>query len=451
MSLLRVTSFRAALGFTLILSLVLAVVLGALYERLQARLLAVDEARVWREAASLNRIYTQAGVRGLAEAINGQAQAGQGLALHLSDSLGVYLAGNVTGFPAPDITSHSGDGWFDFNHLDVVIRARLLALDSDLVLLIGYDRADSDRALADMRGVFALSLFGLLLVGLMGAALLARHNLARVAAMNKALQPVMDGYLDRRIPQSDRGDEWGLMAAHINTVLARLERVIYATREVSDNLAHDLRAPLTRLKMRLEAVMEKADEAQLDQLSDAQGDVDALLRSFNALLALSRLESGIMQLTRKPFDAAAMLENLHALFDAVFEAQGMRLDMQLNPVSGVSGDEALLSQAVVNGLENILAHAARPNSTAVLSLTDAGEAFVITLADEGDGIGQADRARAVERFVRLDESRHGDGSGLGLSLIAAICRHHGGTLELQDNTPGLRLIMRLPKSGNEVG
>lgn len=451
MSLLRVTSFRAAFGFTLILSLVLAAVLGTLYERLQTRLLAVDEARVWREAASLNRIYVEAGVRGVAEAINGQAQAGQGMALQLSNRLGVYLAGNVTAFPAPTITENSGDGWFDFVNQGVAIRARLVALDADLVLLIGYDRADSAQALRDMRRLFALSLLGLVLVGLLGAALLARHNLARVAALNKALQPVMDGYLDRRLPEADRADEWGLMAAHINSVLARLERVIYATREVSDNLAHDLRAPLTRLKMRLEAVMEKADEAQLDQLSDAQGDVDALLRSFNALLALSRLESGIMQLTRKPLDAAAMLENLHALFDAVFEAQGMRLELQLDAVSDITGDEALLSQAVVNGLENILVHAARQGSKAVLSLTDDGERFLITLADEGAGIGEADRARAVERFVRLDDSRNGDGSGLGLSLIAAICRHHGGTLELRDNAPGLRLSMRLPKRGNEVG
>ena len=445
MSVMRATSFRAAFGFTAILVLALALVLSLLFARLEARLGAVEEARIWREAASLTRIYAQGGVKALAEAVTAQADTGQGLALHLTDRLGLYLAGNIKNFPAPEATHARPDGWFDMTVQDTAYRARLVAPDDDLVLLLGFDRGDMDAYLTEIRGLFVLTLIGLSLLGGTGAALLARRNLARVAQMNRHLQPVMHGALNTRLPIASTGDEWALMASHINTMLARLEKLVDATREVSDNLAHDLRAPLTRLRMRLEALSEGAEDAQLDQVSDAMGDVDALLRSFNALLALSRLESGTLKLARRPVDVSSLVENLYDLFEAVFEAQDMTLRIEADAVSGMTGDEALLSQALVNGLENTLAHGARAAGTVTLGVQDVGDAVILSVTDEGPGIAAADRDRAIERFVRLDESRSGDGTGLGLSLIAAICHHHGGTLSLGDNRPGLRLTLHLPK------
>lgn len=445
MSVLRATSFRAAFGFTVLLVASLALVLSLLYTRLEARLMAAEEARIWREAASLTQSFAQGGVKALAEAVTAQADTGQGLALHLTDRLGVYLAGNIKTFPAPEATQTLSDGWFDMVAEGTAYRARLIGVDTDLVLLLGYDRRDMDTSLAEMRRLFLLTLIGLTLLGLAGAAFLARRNLARVAEMNRNLQPVMQGALATRLPVTGSGDEWALMAGHINAMLMRLERLVDATREVSDNLAHDLRAPLTRLRMRLEALRESAEDAQFDQLADAIGDVDALLRSFNALLALSRLESGTTKLARRPIDMTGLVENLHDLFEAVFEAHDMSLQIEIETVGDMAGDEALLSQALVNGLENVLAHGARAGSTVTLGVQDAGNAVTLILADQGPGIAAADRARAIERFVRLDESRAGDGTGLGLSLIAAICRHHGGTLTLEDNAPGLRLVMRLAK------
>ena len=445
MSVLRATSFRAAFGFTTILVLALALVLSLLYARLEARLAAVEETRIWREAASLTRTYAQGGVKALAEAVTAQVDTGQGLALHLTDRLGVYLAGNIKDFPAPEKTQARGNGWFDMTAQDTAYRARLVAPDDDLVLLLGFDRDDMDTSLAAIRRLFLLTLIGLTLLGIAGATLLARGNLARVAKMNRHLQPVMQGALETRLPVAKTGDEWSLMAGHINIMLARLEKLVETTREVSDNLAHDLRAPLTRLRMRLEALSESAVDAQLDQLADALGDVDALLRSFNALLALSRLESGTTKLARRPIDMGALMENLHDLFEAVFEEQDMQLVVEAEVVTNMTGDEALLTQALVNGLENVLAHGARAGSTVTLDLQDAGDAVMLSLADQGPGIAAADRTRAVERFVRLDESRSGDGTGLGLSLISAICHHHGGTLMLDDNAPGLRLTLHIPK------
>lgn len=445
MSVLRATSFRAAFGFIMLLMLVLGLVLSLLYKTLETRLTTAEEARIWREAANLNRYYTQGGVQALGEAVTAAATTGQGLGVQLSDRLGIYLAGNLTRFPAPEATENKADGWFDFTTPQSVYHARFVPLDEDLVLLLGFDRRDLDGALADMQARFALTLIGLTLIGLIGAAALAHRNLARIGEMNRHMQPVLAGVLDTRLPVGARGDEWALLAGHINVMLARLEKLVDATREVSDNLAHDLRAPLTRLKMRLEALMEGAQDDQLDQLGDALEDIDALLRSFNALLALSRLESGTTKLNRVPIDVPALFEKLAGLFEAVFEDAAMTLHVDGAAVA-VSGDEALLSQAIANGLENALAHGARADAHVRLMVRDAGSHIEMEIADQGPGIAAADRSRAVARFVRLDDSRSGDGTGLGMSLVAAICHHHGGGLVLEDNAPGLRLIMQLPKA-----
>ena len=451
MSVLRATSFKSALGFTLVMTGVLALVLGLLYGRIEARLMAGEEARIWREAASLDRIYAQGGLKALAEAVSAQSEAGQGLALHLSNRLGVFLTGNILRLPTPETAVTREADWFDFERGPQRFRARLIAPDADLILLIGFDRRPMETALADMRRLFIITIIGLSLLGLLGALALAARSLARVGQINTRLAPVMKGELSTRLPETGKGDEWALMAAHINTMLAQLERLVDATREVSDNLAHDLRAPLTRLKMRLEALSEGASEAQLDQLDDALGDVDALLRSFNALLTLSRLESGTAQISRQKLDMTLLMADMQDLFEAVFEARHMQLDVTAPPSLGFHADASLLSQAIANGLENILTHGARADTTARLELVEEADAVLVKLSDEGPGIAAQDRARAQERFVRLDESRSGDGTGLGLSLIAAICRHHGGTLELADTTPdavdgnGLKLVMRLPK------
>lgn len=171
MPVLRATSFKAAFGFTAALVLALALVLSLLYARLEARLMAGEEARIWREAASLTRAQAQGGVQAMAQAVTAQADTGQGLALHLTDRLGVYLAGNIKTFPPPAATQNRRDGWFDFASADTHYRARLVAVGDDLVLLLGFDRRDIDAALAEMRHLFLLTLIGLTLLGGAGATL----------------------------------------------------------------------------------------------------------------------------------------------------------------------------------------------------------------------------------------------------------------------------------------
>lgn len=445
MSLWRATSFRAATAYTAALALAVAVVLGLLYQRLEQRLLAMQDGSIWREAANFSRVYEQEGAQKLAALVSIKSDLNQGFVVRLSTSLGVYLAGNLPDFPSPETTERAQDGWFYVTTPDAQIRARVLRLDTDLVVLLGQDMRDTQEFLDTMVRFFALALLGLTIFGLAGGALLARRNLARVAAINQDLQPLMRGQFSSRLSVDASGDEWALMTSHINTMLGRIESLMAESKQVSDNLAHDLRAPLTRLKARLEALLEQSEDAARDQLADALEDVDGLLHSFTALLALSRLESGAATLTRQPLDVADLLTNLHDLFEAVFADKQMRLELDIAAVKDFQGDEPLLVQAVANLLENALTHASVPDSQVTLALRQTDTDILISLTDGGAGIPADKYAEVQKRFVRLEESRSGDGTGLGLSLVAAICRQHGGALELSAARPGLKATLRLPK------
>lgn len=444
MSLFRATSFRAALVYTLVLVVLVGAVLGFVFRRFEAQLINTQDNQIWREAASLSQIYNRDGARALAQAVNAHAASGQGLVLRLSTGLGAYVAGNMRQLPTPDATLRQADDWVHFELQERPLRARFVKLDADIVLLIGYDRRDALQLVATMRNALLFALIGLTLLGLLGGLVLARAAQTRVAAFNRHLQPVMLGALDRRLPV-EGGHEWAQMAVHINDMLARIEQLMQATKQVSDNLAHDLRAPLTRLHMRLEKLALKNSGETADELAEALSDIDGLLRSFAALLTLSRLDSGVVKLARQPVDITRMVDDMHDLFEAVFEDADMQLVAEAEPIVDFTGDPQLMQQALTNLLENVLVHARIKDSLVTLSLTDKGDTVALCVADAGLGIAAEKRDAAQQRFVRLDASRSGDGSGLGLSLAAAIATHHGGTLQLDDNAPGLIATLNLPK------
>lgn len=445
MNLLRATSFRAALAFTLVLVVALGLVLGFVFQRFAAQVTLMQERQIWREAASLSQIYSKDGPRALAAAVTMNAASGQGAVLRLSNRLGVFIAGNLPNLPPPSATRQA-QGWVHFEEGGRPVRGRLIKLDDDVLLLVGYDQSDAKKLTAAMRNSLLGAVLGLTLLGLGGGLMLARRTQARVAALNEQLQPVMQGALDRRLATAGQ-DEWSQMALHINTMLARLEQLMTATKQVSDNLAHDLRAPLTRLKMRLERLAGKSDSRTRDELGEALGDIDRLLHSFAALLTLSRLDSGVVRLARQRVNITALVTDVHELFEAVFAEADMRLVLDAQTVTDFTGDAHLLQQALTNLLENALAHAGVAGSMVTLSLHDDGAMVRLALADSGPGIASARRDEAMQRFVRLDASRAGDGSGLGLTLAAAIAAHHGGSLDLADNAPGLLASLHLPKVG----
>lgn len=286
----------------------------------------------------------------------------------------------------------------------------------------------------------------LLSIGL--ALLTARRNGRRIARMETVLEAVGAGRLDRRIGDA-AADDMGELARRVDLTLARLEAGVEAIRQVSTDVAHDLRAPLTRARMRLEPeVLDPGlPAATRAELGAAIIDLDGLAETFEAILRLARLQSGTVRITARPVDLAALAEEIHELNEAVAQDIGHQLLLSRPPGPMiVAGERELLAQLLANLVDNALRHVPPPGRIEIAVLPGDGGP-VLRLRDNGPGIAAADRARVLERFVRLDASRSIAGTGLGLSLVDAIARLHGAGLVLDDAGPGLEVRLSFPPAG----
>jgi signal transduction histidine kinase len=303
--------------------------------------------------------------------------------------------------------------------------------------------------------LWALAFAALLIAGAATALGLfaASRTARRVARINAVGKRVMGGDLTRRLPISENDDDIDRLALTVNAMLGRIEELVAGVRHVSDSLAHDLRTPLNRLRTRAETVLREAEtlDAAREGLARTIEDADRLIRTFNEMLLAGRLDAGAQQLGAEPFDIAAVCDDLVDFYAPLAEDQDAAIvrDGLAGPAM-IAGSRQLLGQALTNLIENALKYGRPPSgdrpfaiSVAVRSGRTPGT-LEIEVADPGRGIAEADRARAVQRFVRLDDSRSTQGTGLGLSLVAAIARAHGGSLSLEDNAPGLRSILILP-------
>lgn len=270
------------------------------------------------------------------------------------------------------------------------------------------------------------------------AVFIARRNESRIARMERVLDAVGAGRTGLRIHETG-DDDLARLAARVDTTLDRLEAGIAAIRQVSTDVAHDLRAPLARLRMRLEpqALDAANSEALRHEIGGAIADLDGISATFDAMLRLSRLQSGAIELAREPVDLGSQAAEIHDLLVPTAEDMGHSfiLERPQAPVFA-TGDRELLFQAAVNLVDNALRHCPPP-ARVMLSVTGKGSTPVISVCDDGPGIPTEDRIRVRDRFVRLDQARATPGTGLGLSLVAAIAELHGASLELDDNAPGL--------------
>lgn len=420
--LFKTASLKAALSYVLALVLAAGIILGGLYWQISSHLTARADNAVWRDAAIAHYIYTENGADALRAYINQATPLG---VYRLSNGLGAYRGGNLQNFPAPATTSRDDHDWLHFTYQQMQIRARLLQLDEDNILLIGHDMREVIALQTQIAQSFILALGGLALLGLGGGIIIARQSLKRVDIINEGLRKTMAGDFTARIPTNNNGDEWNILTTQINAALARIDTLIIAMRQVTDNLAHDLRRPLTRLRARLEQ-MPTTDKTQTQA---ALADIDSILSVFAALLSLSRMESGTARTDFETINIGTLLAEIIALYEAAFEEKNMRLIFVPPPQTITAyAHKDLLAQAVVNLLENVLQHGAKAESEVQVRLTSA---ILIEIADSGDGVPPEALSHIKERFVRLDKSRHTDGEGLGLSLVDAIARLHNGSLEFK--------------------
>ena len=258
-----------------------------------------------------------------------------------------------------------------------------------------------------------------------------------------------------RLPVAGTGDELDRLADHLNAMLERIEALMRGLKEVSDNIAHDLKTPLTRLRNRCEQTLRHptGDAAYRAALESTIAESDDLIRTFDALLMIARAESGQARDNMIEFDAAEIARDVGELYEPLADEKGIALKVETNGAAPVRGNRELVSQALANLVDNAIKYA-RPDgkvngtpTEVVVKAGKDGERITLSVADHGPGIPDADRGRVVERFVRLEQSRSEPGSGLGLSLASAVARLHGGELKLEDNHPGLRSMIALPRAG----
>lgn len=272
--------------------------------------------------------------------------------------------------------------------------------------------------------------------------------LARIEAINRTAGRIAAGDLGQRVEASGRGDEFDLLAGHLNAMLARIEAAVGGMREVSDNVAHDLRKPLARLKTRTEVILSQPRDADAYRMALTQtaADIDELMRTFDALLSIARLEAGSEVAAPQEFDLAAVARAVAELYADEAEETGRPFTLDLPEHVAVRGQPALISQALANLLDNAFKYTPATTALAV-RLSQSGPDALLDVIDHGEGIAPSERPRLTTRFARGDGARSLPGSGLGLALVEAIARAHGGELELTD-TPGggLTARLRLPRS-----
>jgi len=277
----------------------------------------------------------------------------------------------------------------------------------------------------------------------------SRRVLQRIDSVAETSRRIVAGDLSGRLEVTGTGDEFDRLADSLNTMLERIEHLLYGLKDVSDNIAHDLKTPLTRLRNRVEAVLSgPVDiEAYRTTLEATIEESDRLIQTFNALLMIARVEAGSPDGAMSEVEVGAIVRDVAELYEPMVEEDGAELTVSVPEPITLKASRELLGQALANLIDNALKYAlpdgGRPLQIAV-SATGAGNYLALRVADNGVGVPETDRERVLQRFVRLEESRSQSGSGLGLSLVAAVARLHDGTIELGDNQPGLVVTVRLP-------
>ena len=452
--LLRTSTFHLAAIYMVVFALSVGAILGYVYWQTLKLLDDQAEAAIAAEVQGVAEQYALNGVPGVAAVIKARSRrGGSGLYL-LTSPEGRAMAGNLRTLPTLALNR---EGWIEFTYgVDAEgglqarhARAYVVKLKGGYNLLIGRDVGELRDFGRIIRNTLFWALGWMLLLGLGGGLYLSRNFLRRIEAITATVNAIRAGRLARRVPVGDSGDELDRLAGAINDMLDQIERLMKGMREVSSNIAHDLKTPLTRLRAQAESALASNDpEAHREALRTTITNADELLKTFRAMLFIARAESGQAAAGFGPVDVAAIAREVAELYEPIIEDESGTLKARIPATAPVTGDRQLIAQALVNLLDNALKYGRRDDAPPdiTISVQTTADHVVLSVADHGPGIRAADTERVKGRFVRLDASRTAPGSGLGLSLVDSIARLHGGELELSDNQPGLKAALRFPKA-----
>jgi signal transduction histidine kinase len=457
--LLRTTAFQLTLVYLVVFALFAAFLVG--YFALNTRRLINEQivGTVDTEVTALTNQYSQAGIRRLVVIVDVRSRR-PGSSLYLiTTPTGEGLAGNVASLE-PGILDH--DGWVEtaYRRLEEPESAehnalvRVSRLPGGIRLLVGRDLEERERMfhIVAVAGRWSVAL--VVVLGVLGGIFVSRRVLNRVEAMTATAQTIMAGDLSGRLSVTGSGDEFDRLALNLNGMLERIEALMHGLKEVTDNVAHDLKTPLTRLRNRCEAALRiaKSDGDYRRVLEETIEESEGLIRTFDALLMIARAESGEVRDGMAEFDVADVARDVGELYEPLAEDKGLKLQIETNEHATVRGNRELVSQALANLVDNAIKysapaarHANGERAGIVVETSADKDHIMLSVSDNGPGIPVGDRSRVVERFVRLEQSRTEPGSGLGLSLVSAVARLHGGELKLEDNSPGLTARIALPR------
>jgi signal transduction histidine kinase len=365
----------------------------------------------------------------------------------LQDGAGRKLAGNLPAMGAAagwyELPIPAGD---DIDSSDTLM-ADGAVLSNGWFLVVGQD-TDQFTDFEDLIvNIAAGSLAVAFALALIGGLATSASMLRRVTAITDAGRDIMRGNLARRIALRGSGDEFDRLSANLNEMLDRIQMLMDGLRQVSNDIAHDLRTPLARLRQRLEIARAKATtvadyETAVDK---AIAETDEILDTFGALLRIAQIEAGTRRAAFTDVDLSGVLQTIVETYAAVAEDHHHGLTSRIADGIAVQGDRQLLTQMIANIVENALRHT--PAGTRIeLALAGPPAAPVCTIRDDGPGIPEPERQKVFRRFYRLDSSRATPGSGLGLSLVAAVAELHRIAVEIGDNQPGLRVTLRFPQA-----
>ncbi|HEX8570578.1 MAG TPA: HAMP domain-containing sensor histidine kinase [Caulobacteraceae bacterium] len=460
-ALLRTTSFRLTLVFLALFAAGAGALLFYIYVATAGQIIRRAEAEVTRELRTLERSYDRGGFDAVNQAVIERTLADQRYVALLLAPDGRKISGTLEVTPADPPTEV--DEWVDFRIQDLAPDGRPIRrsaigkqvrLPGGELLFVGEEIAEEQQYV--MRIVRALWGAGalVLVLALVGGLLLSRRASRYMAGLTSAVTAVRNGDLQARAPLRGTHDEYDELAEGMNDMLDRIERLMGGLRHAGDAIAHDLRSPLTRLRTRLEVAMLEVEAGRGDPtaaLEQALEDAEHLLKTFNAVLSISRLQAAGQAPDPVLFDAGELVSDMSELYEPFCEEKGIDYSAEIAPDLQVRGNREFLAQAVANLIDNAVKYTPEGGAVKLRARRRSSGEVEFSVTDTGPGVPEEDRGRIAQRFVRLENSRNAPGAGLGLSLVAAVAEAHGGRLDISEGPgkvgafgPGLRAAVVIP-------
>lgn len=448
--LFRTLAFRIVFIYIAIFAVSAAGLVAFTYWNTKRELDSQTDQTIDAEITGLSEQYQRLGLGGLADVIMSRSvRGGQGLYL-LTDLQRHPIAGNLDGWPQIVFRPNS---FVEFNYERRVggistlrrARGRVFSLTGGFQLLVARDVHERHETVRLFSTTLPWSMLLMLVLGVIGGGFMSRNLLARLDSINETSREIMAGDLARRVPVRGTGDEFDTLATSLNQMLDRIERLMRGMREVTDSVAHDLRTPLNRLRNRIDAALRRlpSESAEYAEIESAAFEIDQLIATFNALLLIAEAEAGMAREAMARIDLRDVVEGIAELYAPLAEEKGLTFEAPPSGETMIAGNKRLVAQALANLVDNAIKYTPEGGKIRV-SIENTPSGVALTVSDSGIGIPAEDRARVLDRFVRLEASRHSPGTGLGLSLVVAVAKLHDARLDLADNGPGLKATLTFP-------